>query len=114
MSRGRVGAVGNDAASSAQSKCAGGDKTVSFGSSRGEQGCTGGNGAVNGEQGVSTVVDGVVSDAAGVSDVVGSKTVRCWVFWGKLGVWDVFCGCFVGPGNVSRRFIAAVRGPGWG
>ena len=69
-----MGAVGNDAASSAQSKCAGGDKTVSFGSSRGEQGCTGGNGAVDGEQGVSTVVDGVVSDVAGASDVVGGET----------------------------------------
>ena len=66
MSHGRVGAVGNNAASSAQSKCAGGDKTVCFGSSRGEQGCTGGNGAVDSERGVSTVVDSVVSDAAGV------------------------------------------------
>ena len=52
--------------SSAQSKCAGGDETVCFGSSRVEQGCTGGNGAIDGERGVSRVVNGVVIDAAGV------------------------------------------------
>jgi hypothetical protein len=67
MSHGRVlGAVGNDAVSSAQSKCAGGGKSARLGSGRGEQGCMGGNGGVDGEQGLSAVVDEVVNEAAGV------------------------------------------------
>jgi hypothetical protein len=67
MSRGRVlGAVGNDAASSAQSKCAGGGESARLGSGRGEQGCTGGNGGVDGERGLSAVIDNVVNEAAGV------------------------------------------------
>ena len=66
-SRGCVlGAVGNDAASSAQSKRAGGGKTACLGLSRGEQGCIGGNVGVGSEQGASKGVDGIVNDAAGV------------------------------------------------
>jgi hypothetical protein len=60
-----LGAVGNDAESSAQSKRAGGGETARLGSSGGAQGCTGGGG-MGGEWGVSAVVDGVVNDAAGV------------------------------------------------
>ena len=72
------------------------------------------NGGLDGERGVSAVVNGVVSDVAGVGDAGGVETVRWWGFWGELGHWDVFCGCSVGPGNVSCHFVAAVRGPGWG
>ena len=67
MSRGWVlGVVGNDAASSAQSKRTGGSETVCLGSSRGEQEYTDGNMAIDGERGVSSGVDGVLSGAAGV------------------------------------------------
>ena len=55
--------MGNDAASSAQSKRAGGGETARLGSSRGEHGCTGVDGGVDGERGVSTNIDGVVGDA---------------------------------------------------
>ena len=64
-SRGWVlGTVGNDAASSAQSKCVGGGETARFGGVWGEQGCTGGIGAIDDERGVSTGAGGVISDAA--------------------------------------------------
>ena len=66
------------------------------------------------ERGVLTGVDGIIGDTAGVYNAVGGETVRFWGFGGEQGHWDVFCRCFVGPGNVSRRFVAAVRGPGWG
>jgi hypothetical protein len=67
MSRSEVlGAVGNDAASSAQSKHAGGGKTAHLRSGRGELGCAGVDGVVDSEQGVSTGVDSVVGDLAGV------------------------------------------------
>jgi hypothetical protein len=67
MSRSEVlGAVGNDAASSAQSKRAGGGKTARLSSGRGELGRAGVDGVVDGEQGVSTGVDGIVGDLAGV------------------------------------------------
>jgi hypothetical protein len=67
MSCGKVlGAVGNDAASLAQSKHAGGGKTARLRSGWGELGCAGVDGVVDGEQGVSTGVDGVVGDLAGV------------------------------------------------
>jgi hypothetical protein len=67
MSRGRVlGAVGNVAASSAQSKHAGGGRTARLGSSMVEQGCTGGDGGVGSGRKVSTGVDGLVGDAEAV------------------------------------------------
>jgi hypothetical protein len=67
MSRGRVfGTVGNDAASSAQSKRAEGDETARLGSSWGELGCTCGDGGIGSERGVSTGVNGVVGGVAGV------------------------------------------------
>ena len=92
----------------------GGGKTACLQSSRGEHWCTGVNGGLDGEQGVSAVVDGVVSNMAGVGDAGGGKTVHWWGFWGKLGHWDVFCRFSVGPGNMSCHFVAAVRGLGWG
>ena len=61
-----LGAVGNDAGLSAQSKRVGGGETACLGPSWGELGCTGGDGGVDGEQGLSAVVDGVVNDAAGM------------------------------------------------
>lgn len=61
-----LGTVGNSVASSAQLKCVGGGETARLGSSRGELGCTSGNEGVDGERGVSTGVDGVVGDTAGV------------------------------------------------
>jgi hypothetical protein len=67
MSHGRVlGAVGNDTASSAQSKHAGGGKMAHLGSSMVEQGCTGRDGGVGSGRKVSTGVDGLVGDLAGV------------------------------------------------
>ena len=60
-----MGAVGNDAPSSAQSKHAVGGETARLRSSWGELGCTRGDGGVGSGQGVLTGVDGVVSDAAG-------------------------------------------------
>jgi hypothetical protein len=39
---------------------------------------------------------------------------RCWGFWGKLGIWDTFRGCFAGSGRVRRRSGAAGGGPGSG
>jgi hypothetical protein len=89
--------VGNDAASSAQSKCAGGGETARLGLSRVEQGCAGGNGGIDGEQGVSMVVD--------------SEMACCWGFWGELGVWDMFRGCFAGSSCVCRCSGAASGGP---
>ena len=59
-----LGTVGNDAALSAQSKCVGGGETAHFRGVWGEQGCTGGIGAIDGEWGVLTGAGGVVSDAA--------------------------------------------------
>jgi hypothetical protein len=67
MSRGRVlGAVGNDAALSAQLKCAGGGETACLRLSWVELGCTGGDGGVDSGQGASTGFDGVVGDVAGL------------------------------------------------
>jgi hypothetical protein len=42
--------------------------------------------------------------------------VRCWGFWGKLGVWDTFRGCFAGSGRVRRRSggVGGRSGPGEG
>jgi hypothetical protein len=37
---------------------------------------------------------------------------RCWGFWGKLGIWDTFRGCFAG--RVRRCSGAASGGPGSG
>ena len=111
MSRGWVlGAVGNDAALSAQSKCMGGGETARLGSSRGEQGCAGGNGGAGGAWGLSAVVDSVVNDASGVWDAGGSETVRCWGFRGELGLWDAFRGRFASSGCVRRRSGAAGGG----
>jgi hypothetical protein len=67
MSRGRVlGAMGNDAASSAQSKCAGRGKAAHLGSSRVEQGCVGGDGGVDSGRGVSTGLNSIVGDVEGL------------------------------------------------
>ena len=66
MSHSRVGAVGNDAASSVQLKHAGGGKMAHLGSSWGELGCTYGNRGVGGKQGLSSGVEGIISDMAGV------------------------------------------------
>jgi hypothetical protein len=67
MSRGRVlGAVGNDAASSAQLKCAGGGETACLWSSWVELGCMGGDGGVDSGRGASTGFDGVIGDMAGL------------------------------------------------
>lgn len=53
-------------ASSAQSKHTGGGETARLWSSRGEQGCAGGNRGGGSERGAATGVDSVVSDTAGV------------------------------------------------
>jgi hypothetical protein len=76
MSRGRVGAVGNDAASSAQSKRAGGGETACLGPGWGELGHVGSEQGAGDEWGVSTGVDGVVSDAVRVRDAAGVETAR--------------------------------------
>ena len=72
--------MGNNAASSAQSKCVGGDKMAHFGDVWGKQGCAGGIGAVDSEWRLSVVVKGTVNDAAGVSDMGGSEMGHCWGF----------------------------------
>jgi hypothetical protein len=87
---------------------------VGLGQNWGGLGCTGGDGSIDIERGVSTGVVSVVSDAAGVWDMGGGETVRCWVFRGELGGWDVFGGRFGVPGSEARRFAAADCGPGWG
>ena len=61
-----LGGAGIGAASSAQSKRAGGGETARFGDVWGEQGCLGGNGGVDGEQGALAVVDGAINDVVGV------------------------------------------------
>jgi hypothetical protein len=67
MSRSEVlGAVGNDAASSAQLKRAGGGETACLRSSWVELGCMGGDGGVDSGWGASTGFDGVVGDVAGL------------------------------------------------
>jgi len=43
-----------------------------------ELGCTGVNGGIDGEQGVSLSIDDAVSDSAGVYDAGGSETARFW------------------------------------
>jgi hypothetical protein len=64
MSRGRVlGAVGNDTASSAQSKHVGGGEMACLGSSWGELGQMGGERGTRGGQGVFTCIDGIISGA---------------------------------------------------
>jgi hypothetical protein len=44
----------------------------------------------------------------------GGEMGPCWGFWGKLGVWDVFQGCFTGSGCVCHHSGAAGGGPGLG
>jgi hypothetical protein len=41
----------------------------------------------------------------------GGETVRCWGFWGELGVWDTFRGCFARSSRVRRCSGAAGGGP---
>ena len=89
-------------------------ETARLGSSWGKTGCTDGDRGMDGERGVLTGVDSVVGNTAGVYNAVGGETVRFCGFGGEQGRWDVFCGCFVGPGNVSCHFVAAVRVPVWG
>jgi hypothetical protein len=106
--------VGNVVASLAQSKCVGGGKTACLGSSWGELGCTGGDGGIDSERGVSTGLDGIVGDMAGVCEVVSNKTARFWVFWGEHSGWDRTWGCSEGSGRVCHRFRVVESGPGWG
>ena len=61
-----MGSVDNNAASSAQSKHMGGGKMAYLGSSWVKLGCAGQDGVIYGEWWVSTVVDGVINDVAGV------------------------------------------------
>jgi hypothetical protein len=70
-----------------------------LGQSWGGLGCTGGDGSIDVERGVSTGVDSVVSDAAGVWDMGGGETVRCWVFRGRAGTTDS------GGGMGSERWV---------
>jgi hypothetical protein len=109
-----LGAVGNDMASSAQSKCGGGGKTARLRLSWVGLGCTGGDGGVDSERGVSTGLDGVVGDMAGVWEVVSDETARFWVFWDEHSEWDRTWGCSEGSGRVCRRFGVVESGPGWG
>lgn len=45
---------------------------------------------------------------------MGDSETACFGgFGGKQGRSDVFCRCSGRPGSVSRRFTAAIRGPGW-
>ena len=111
MSLSRVGAVGNDAASSAQLKHAGGGKTARLGSSWGELGCTRGDGGVGSRWGLLSGVDGIVSDTAGVYDTGSGETARLWGFWGKLGGWNRLWGCSAGSSSVLCCFTAVARGP---
>ena len=85
-----LGAVDNDAASSAQSKCAESGEMACLGLNRGEPRCTGGNRGIDSEQGLSAVVDGIINDMAGVSDTGGSETSCFGGLWGELGLWDAF------------------------
>jgi hypothetical protein len=90
--------VGNDAASSAQSKRRGtwlnGDSTRGRGSE--------------------TVAGGGSDTLVAVKGTGGGETDRLWGVWGKLGGWDIFEGRFGVPGSEARRFAAADCGPGWG
>ena len=72
--------MGNDAASSAQSKHVGGGETAHFGGVWGKQGCTGRIGAVDSEWRLSVVVEGTINNVAGVSDMGGSEMGCCWGF----------------------------------
>jgi hypothetical protein len=67
-------------------------------------GCTGGDGDVGGEWGVSLGIDSAVGDVGGVCHTSGGETARLWGVWGELGCWDVFRGCSDGSGGVFRRF----------
>jgi hypothetical protein len=91
-------------ASSAQSKCGGGGETACLQLSWVGLGCTGGDGGVDSEQGVSTGLDGIVGDMTGVWEVVSDETAHFWVFWDEHGGWDRTWGCSEGSGS----------GPGWG
>ena len=85
-SRGWVGAVGSDAALSAQSKCVRGGEMARFRGVWGERGCTSGTGAIDSERGISVGVDSIVNDVARVWGTGSSETPRFWGFWGVLGV----------------------------
>jgi hypothetical protein len=87
--------------------------TVRSWSSRGELGCTGGTGDIDGRRGVSSGVDGVVSDVGGARDAGGGETFRLPVVWGGLGGWGRFRGCSEGSGSASRRSSAVARSPEW-
>jgi hypothetical protein len=64
MSRGRLGAVGNDAASSAQSKRVGGGEMDRLRGVWGELGCAVVDGGLGSEWGVLRGLDGTVGDTA--------------------------------------------------
>jgi hypothetical protein len=106
-----VGATGNDAASSAQSKRTGGGETARLESNWGELGQVADERNAGDERGASTGGDVVVSDMAGGCDAGGSEMVRCWGFRGELGLWDAFRGRFAGSCCVRRRSGAAGGGP---
>jgi hypothetical protein len=71
-----LGAVDNNMASSAQSKCGGGGKTARLWLSWVGLGCTGGDGGIDSEWGVLTGLNSVVGDMAGVWEVVSNETAH--------------------------------------
>jgi hypothetical protein len=103
--------TGRDSASCAQSKRGEGGKTVRLRSSWGVLGCAVGDRGLDSEQGVSTVVDGIVNDAAGVWDAGGGETARFGGFCGKLGGRNRLCECFDGSRSVCRCLGAGASGP---
>ena len=109
-----MGAVGSDAASSAQSKRARGGEMACFRGVWGEQGCTSKTGAINGERGILVGVDSIVNNMARVWGTGSSKTPHFWGFWGVLDVQDVFWGCCTGSSLVRHCSGAAGDGPGLG
>jgi hypothetical protein len=105
--------MGRDSASSAQSKRGGGGKTARLRSSWGVLGHTSGGGGLDGERGVSTVVDGINNDRAGVCNAGGSETVSFQGFWDRLGSWNVLWGCSSVSPSVLRPSRAVVCGSEW-
>ena len=72
-----------------------------LGSSWVKLGCAGQDGVIYGEWWVSTVVDGVINDVAGVQDTGGSEMALFLAFWGNLGGWGTFQGCSGGCQETS-------------
>ena len=108
-----LGAVGNDAVSSAQSRCTVDSEMALLRSSWGELGYTGGDGDAGGKQGTSQCIDdggGGIGDVETQGDVgvvvcdtvdaVGGSEYRTWVTGASWG-------CTDGPGSVCRRLSGA-------